>query len=175
VKFSSDALPDGKQHAVTFAIKTADQSSGSVTDAYVSAKLTKVTPVKVDGLRNGDAIDADRNVVVTLGGQKTWASTKLELFNDCAAGTCAAVATSTNGHAEWRIAASPLSQGDHQLAIRVTASDGQREFSDTQVVHYARAGTSFNLGAISLFLGAGGIAIAATAIIIRRRVPTAEL
>lgn len=172
VKFVADGLPDGKSHPLTITVKAADQRSGSVAANYTSAGLLSVTPVVVQGLKQGDSVDADRDLVVSLGGQKTWSSTQIELFSDCDPGGCGAAATSNGAPVTWKLASAPLSQGDHRLAIRVTASDGQRQFSGTQTITYSRSGTSFNLGVLFLFLGAGGIAIVATAVVIRRRAPT---
>ncbi len=169
VQFVADRLPDGKQHPLTVSVKTADQRTGSTTADYTSGPLLAVTPLMVQGLKDGDSVDSDRDLVVSLGGQASWSSTKIELFSDCDPGECTPAATTSGSSLAWKLVSAPLAQGKHSLAIRLTANDSERQFSGTQTIAYSRSGTSFNLGAIFLFLGAGGVAIAATAVVIRRR------
>jgi len=156
--FRADGLPDGQSQDFTMEVRDALQRSGTVASSYSAGKLLDVSPLTIDGLRNAESIGGDRQVRVALGGEKRWDSWRIELFRDCLPDTCSPVAEAEDGVLAWRLVAGPLDQGDHQLYLRVFARSGNKEFVDTQILRFERAGTGWNLWTpIAVF----GVAIAA--------------
>jgi len=167
-RFVADGLPDGKSHRFTVAVE-ADGRVGEGGQSYEAGALMKVNPLQFRNIAAGETIGADRDVEVAIGGTRQWTSTRLELFLDCEPGRCQPVATAKDRSVQWKLVAGPLDQGDHRLVARLTASDGQREFTDTASVAFVRGGTTFNLGILFLFGGVAAAAAGATAIAVARR------
>jgi len=168
VRFIADGLPDGKSHRFTVAVES-NGRTGEGSQSYEAGALMQVSPVVFRNIAAGEKIGSDRDIEVAVGGTRPWTSTGVELFLDCEPGRCQPVATAKDRSVQWKLVAGPLDQGDHRLVARLTASDGQREYTDTASLTFVRGGTTFNLGILFLFGGVALVATGATAIAVTRR------
>ena len=159
IRFRADSLPDGNEHSLKVTVRDSLQRSGQETAAYRSGRVGSVSPIQFKGIAGGDSVNGDRDIEVSIGGEKKWASWKIELFRDCDPSKCGAVASSDNRSLDWKLLGAPLEQGNHQLTARLTVSDGQREFTDIRSVKFTRAGTSWNFFAPALAFGLGAIVL----------------
>ncbi|MEP7216667.1 MAG: hypothetical protein ABI782_10480 [Anaerolineaceae bacterium] len=169
IRLTADSLPDGIEHTIKVTVRDALQRSGQEAASYKSGRVGSVSPIQFGGVAPGDQVTGDRDVEVTIGGSKQWASWTVDLFRDCDPTSCSAVASSENRRLDWKLVSAPLTQGNHQLTARLTVSDGQREFVDTRTVRFRRAGNSWNFFAPALVLGAGAVALVVTLALVRLR------
>lgn len=164
LSFRADGLPDGQSHKFSLEVRDRLQRSGTVAGSYTSGRLLAVSPLQVTGLQNADRVTGDREVAIMLGGEKQWLDWKIQLFRDCQPDICSPIAETKDRALDWRLIAGPIEQGEHVLHIRLVASDGNREFTDTHVLRFTRAGTGWNFFTPIAFLGiaiaGGGIAVA---------------
>lgn len=169
VRLRTGRQPDGAEHAVDLSITRQGQRFGSVSAPYIAGTLFAVSPLTVTGIDYGDRVTGDRDVAFGLGGD-VWSTARLELYRDCAPGSCQPVAASDTTSLRYRLQAGPLPQGDHRLAIRATVRDNSgREFSDELIFSFVRTGTTWNFAALFLIGGIAAAGMAATAIAVRRR------
>lgn len=165
----TDGQPDGLDHVIRVAVTRAGQQLGQGQVPYRSGGLFDVSPLSVEGLFEGDRITGDRTIQATLGGTQ-WKETRLEVYRDCAPGSCEPVVTSDTTELEYRLQGGALSQGAHELIVRaIVRDDSAREFTDQTVIAFERAGTTLNYGALFLLGGVAAVAIGATGIAIRQR------
>jgi len=165
----ADGQPDGLEHAIQVAVTRAGQQLGEGQVPYRAGTLFDVSPLEVEGLVEGDRVTGDRTIRAMLEGRQ-WKTRRLEVYRDCAPGSCEPVATSDTTELEYRLQGAALSQGAHKLTVRATVrDDSAREFADQAVITFERAGTTLNYGALFLLGGVAAVAIGATGIAIRQR------
>ncbi len=170
VVVSDGTRPDSQQNDLNLTVSTGGQS-GTLTHHYRSGTLLQVTPLNVDGLDADAVITGDADLVASLVGPERWASTRVELFRDCDPEACRNVlGQAENSPLRYQLAASPLSQGGHDLVFRVSATDAEgRVFVDHLVIPFSREGTSYNIPFMVAMLGIAAAAIALTVVGARRK------
>ena len=169
IRLVTDGQPDGLEHAIRVTVAREGQQLGQGQVSYRAGTLFKVSPLNIEGLQEGDRVTGDRAIRATLDGTQ-WKATRLEVYRDCAPGSCEPVATSETTALDYRLQGDALRQGSHQLIVRATVrDDATREFSDQAVIAFDRAGTTLNYAALFLVGGLAAVAVSATGIAIRQR------
>lgn len=171
VTFSTNAYPDGGAHEATLTVTDPSQRSGQVAVPYQSGGLFKVSPLSVAGISDGDAVTLDRTITVSVGGDRVWPETRIDLYLDCDPATCTApTATSANGPLSWKLLVAPMGQGKHRLWLRLTTHDDKNvEYQGQLDLTFSRTGTTWNVAAVVLVGGIGLLAAGAFFIASRRR------
>jgi hypothetical protein len=170
VIFSTDSTPDGNSHQEVLAITDAQQRTGTATVSYRSAGLATVSSIAVSGLKDGDAVTADRTVNISMGGAKSWKDSRIDLFVDCDPSHCTPTQTVSNGPLSWRLTVASLAQGKHSIVMRLTTTDDQgTHYTTEQDLAFTRSGTTWNLAAVILIGGIGLLLVGCFFIASQRR------
>jgi hypothetical protein len=163
VQFSTDSFPDSGPHNVTLTVTDAQQRSKTITLAYHSGRLFVVSPLRVEGLADGDMVTGDLTVTVSVAGTKHWKDTRLDLYLDCD--------PAHNAPLVWRLSPTSISLAEHHVVFRLTTTDDQgKQYSDKVGIVFTAGGTTWNVAAIFLVGGIAIVLIGAFFIASRRRV-----
>jgi hypothetical protein len=171
VQFSTDSFPDGGPHNLTLTVTDAQQRSKTTTLTYHSGRLFVVSPLRVEGLANGDTVTQDLTVTVSVAGTKHWKDTRLDLYLDCDPDHCSPTQTADNAPLVWRLSVASISLAEHNVVFRLTTTDDAgKQYSDKVGIVFTAGGTTWNVAAVFLVGGIAILLIGAFFIASRRRV-----
>ncbi|MGD0248201.1 MAG: VWA domain-containing protein [Candidatus Limnocylindrales bacterium] len=170
VQFSTDSFPDGGPHNATLTVTDAQQRSKTITLTYHSGRLFVISPLRVEGLADGDTVTQDLTVTVSVAGTRHWKDARLDLYLDCDPDHCSPSQTADNAPLVWKLSVASISLTDHHVVFRLTTTDDQgKQYSDKVGIVFTAGGTTWNVAAVFLVGGIAIILIGAFFIASRRR------